>query len=116
MKLPAKLAWGLLAVCVVVVMAAWYALSGSSAPQPSTFAGFPPFSIENPRFTGTASCSGRACHGSLEPSGERTGIRGNEHTTWLTRDRHADAYRVLFNERSLRIVRVIDASIPAHEN
>jgi mono/diheme cytochrome c family protein len=58
---------------------------------------------------GTASCSARACHGGLEPvhplpPGQSVGQ--NEYTRWLTNgDKHADAYQVLFGERSQRIVK-----------
>jgi hypothetical protein len=47
---------------------------------------------------GSGGCSARACHGSVEPLG--AGIQRNEYTKWLIRDKHAEAYQVLFNERS----------------
>jgi hypothetical protein len=50
----------------------------------------------------TASCSGRSCHGSLEPQPGQQ-IRQDEYTAWLTHDKHAHAYEVLFNERSKKI-------------
>jgi hypothetical protein len=111
-----KLTAGLLAMGAVAALATWYAMQRIPSPPLLSFTGFPAFPVEDSRFTGTATCSGRACHGSLEPSGERAGIQGNEHTTWLTNDRHADAYRVLFNERSGRIARALDLKNPAHEN
>src|ERR1700689_2516213 len=45
---------------------------------------------------GTASCSARGCHGSIEPAADPERCRQNEYTQW-THDRHADAYRVLFD-------------------
>jgi hypothetical protein len=52
--------------------------------------------------TSTASCSGRSCHGGLEPQPGQQ-IRQDEYTAWLTHDKHAHAYQVLFNERSKKI-------------
>jgi hypothetical protein len=96
----------------------WIVLSSTPKPKESTsFAGVsrtPPPSSPS-RFTGTASCSGRACHGSLEPSSDRTIIQGNEHTTWQVHDRHAEAYRVLFDDRSKRMVHALNLKTPAHE-
>jgi len=59
-----------------------------------------------PGLAGTASCSGRACHGGLEPAAgrERT-LSLDEYTKWLGADKHAQAYQDLFGERSLRIAK-----------
>lgn len=54
---------------------------------------------DSSRFTGTASCSARACHGNLEPIANIDGTQRNEHTIWLTQDRHANAYRVLIDDK-----------------
>lgn len=67
-----------------------------------------------PVFAGTASCSGRSCHGGLEPSGAK--IRQDEYTEWLTHDKHADAFQVLFNERSETIVRNLGDHKKAYED
>jgi Cytochrome c554 and c-prime len=62
---------------------------------------------------GTASCSGRGCHGGLEPApGSR--VLQNEYSTWVSTDRHANAYHVLFNERSQRIAKLLGVTA-AHE-
>jgi len=39
---------------------------------------------------GVRECAGGPCHGSATPVGER--VKENEHTIWLRRDRHAQAY------------------------
>jgi hypothetical protein len=69
--------------------------------------------------TGTSSCSGRACHGGLEPLPGKL-IRRNEYTTWLYHDKHARAFDVLHNERSEGIARNLAAKtgklIPAHKD
>jgi hypothetical protein len=64
---------------------------------------------------GTYGCSARACHGGLEPL-LQTAVLQNEHTTWLLRDKHANAYRVLFDERSKLIARNLGGKAPAHED
>jgi len=52
---------------------------------------------------GAGSCSATACHGSITPAARDeypSRVLRNEHTTWITQDRHADAYRVLSSRRS----------------
>src|SRR5262249_37079343 len=49
-------------------------------------------------------CSAVACHGGIAPRGGRS-VLGNEHTTWISDDRHSRSFAALFNERSERIVR-----------
>jgi Cytochrome c554 and c-prime len=71
-----------------------------------------------PSLIGVASCSARACHGSLEPTSAL--VLRNEYTTWLTRDPHAQAFRTLRGERSQAIAaRLAGGSAkatPADEN
>jgi hypothetical protein len=64
---------------------------------------------------GTGSCSARGCHGAIEPSPDREHCGQNEYLLW-TQDRHADAYRVLFNERSQTIARLLGGQKKAHED
>jgi hypothetical protein len=53
------------------------------------------------RWMGVASCASSACHGGEgSPGAKRT-----EYATWVAHDKHARAYRVLFDERSRRIAR-----------
>ncbi|MGE3808963.1 MAG: multiheme c-type cytochrome [Gemmataceae bacterium] len=83
-------------------------------PPPAGPPAAPPSATRSEAFTGTASCSGRACHGSIEPHAGQL-ILQNEHTTWITLDRHNTAYAVLKNERSQRIARNLRLEKPAHE-
>lgn len=53
---------------------------------------------------GVASCAGSTCHGSPEPWPNSTVLQ-NEYITWEKDDKHAQAYKVLLNERSQRIAR-----------
>ena len=66
------------------------------------------------RYVGVATCVNSGCHGSTEPLKE-TRVLQNEYYTWLNRDRHAQAYNILFNERSARIVRNMRLRKPANE-
>ncbi len=50
-------------------------------------------------FKGTASCSGRSCHGDLEARQDRE-IGQHEYTKWLTDDVHANAFHLLSQPRS----------------
>jgi hypothetical protein len=54
------------------------------------------------KYVGVASCVNSGCHGSTEPLNATRALQ-NEYYTWLNGDRHAQAYNVLFSERSARI-------------
>jgi hypothetical protein len=51
------------------------------------------------RLRGAGSCAAAACHNGNGPKG----TKGSEYTTWVSRDPHADAFAVLYNERSQQI-------------
>jgi Cytochrome c554 and c-prime len=53
---------------------------------------------------GVASCASSACHGAATPAQGGT-VQQNEYATWQTQDRHAKAYNLLFDERSVEIAR-----------
>ena len=55
-------------------------------------------------YLGVATCANSGCHGSTQPL-NASRVLQNEYYTWLNRDRHAQAYNVLFNDRSARIAR-----------
>lgn len=66
-------------------------------------------------WVGVNSCAATACHGG------RAGQAGGEYTTWITRDPHAQAYSVLYDERSLQMVRNLRGpeeplDVPPHED
>lgn len=56
------------------------------------------------QYLGAATCANSGCHGSTQPL-DATRVLQNEYYTWLNSDRHAQAYNVLFDERSARIAR-----------
>jgi len=53
---------------------------------------------------GVTTCSGSTCHGAIAPF-RKSNVEQNEYVTWLQKDKHARAYKVLFDERSVRIAR-----------
>jgi hypothetical protein len=59
------------------------------------------FAVEEmkPRLLGAASCASAACHNAGGPAGSKR----SEYTTWLTKDKHSQAYAVLLTERSRTI-------------
>src|SRR5262245_6717587 len=111
MMRTAKLRWGL-GLAVLSVGLTWWlgtrqgpgtGQAGTPAPKGKQVDPAVPGSIP---LTGTASCSGRGCHGSLEPTPDRKPddpVQLDEYTRWLIHDKHANAQAVLFNERSRRM-------------
>ncbi|HEX6095171.1 MAG TPA: multiheme c-type cytochrome [Thermoanaerobaculia bacterium] len=65
-------------------------------------------------YLGAASCSSSGCHGATQPL-DATRVLQNEYYTWLNSDRHAQAYNVLFDERSARIAKNMRLKKRAYE-
>jgi hypothetical protein len=92
-------------------------VAAAAAQQPSTAT--PPTPTNPPpsgpgKYIGVASCVNSGCHGATEPlMGQR--ILQNEYYTWLNSDRHAQAYNVLFSERSARIAKNMRTRGKAYE-
>lgn len=61
---------------------------------------------------GVVTCAGSTCHGATSPS-DLSSVLQNEFVIWHRQDRHAQAYKVLLNERSRRIAR--NLGLPAAE-
>jgi hypothetical protein len=53
---------------------------------------------------GVSSCAGSTCHGAVEPF-KQSNVLQNEYVTWSQKDRHAKAYKVLLDDRSVRIAK-----------
>ncbi len=72
-----------------------------------------PFGTQVPRgtYSATVTCAAASCHGSGQIS-----KLGGEHSTWADSDPHRRAYRVLFNEDSIRISKNLGRAMPAHED
>ena len=73
-----------------------------------------------PAVRGASSCAAMACHGSIRPAAPNlfpSNVLRNEHTTWVTQDKHANAYQVLFSKRSQLIAqKLTGGKVPAHED
>jgi hypothetical protein len=112
--------WRWLATTAVLVLGlvSWYGTSAGVAPEPLPSGRITPTLAVQ----GAGSCSATACHGGTSPAApdtypSRKPILRNEHTTWITQDRHADAYRVLFFRRSREMAtRLNQGKAPAHED
>jgi hypothetical protein len=81
----------------------WWGLSprtpfARSAPLSRATDSFPERDLH---WLGVGSCSAAACHGGTGPPGSK----GSEYTTWAACDPHANAFSVLYDERSARIVK-----------
>ncbi|MBY0526391.1 MAG: cytochrome c family protein [Gemmataceae bacterium] len=103
--LPRKITWGL--VLTGTLVGIWFfsglhALLLSQAPSSgASAAGMPDLKS----VVGTSSCSGRACHGGIEPVAGSNGLPG-EYTTYILKDPHAlKAFAVLNTDRSRIMVR-----------
>src|SRR5262245_6263956 len=73
-----------------------------------------PISAASWPLAGTASRSARGCNGAIEPMLNPAQCQQDEYNLWA-HDRHADAYRVLFDKRSQDISRLL-GSKKAHED
>lgn len=86
----------LLLAAVTGTTCAWVA-----RPARATQEGAPDPSGGGARLQGVASCAAAACHNANGPPGSR----GSEYSAWAAYDPHSRAYRVLFDERSRRMVK-----------
>jgi hypothetical protein len=69
-------------------------------------------------YKGSGSCSAVACHGGIAPLGGSSVMR-NEHTTWISDDKHSRAFQVLFDDRSKQIAENLagkNEPVPAHQD
>ncbi|MDZ4787282.1 MAG: multiheme c-type cytochrome [bacterium] len=69
---------------------------------------------EDSKYLGTGSCSSSNCHGSVNPiKGSR--ILQNEYVTWVKKDAHSKAWRILTNEDSKKIAHNLGIGEPSKE-
>lgn len=61
---------------------------------------------DGPKYMGSASCAASNCHG----GDSLKGIVGSEHSIWLQKDPHANAYDVLLNEQSRNMIKLLRQS------
>ena len=94
------------------------ALVGTGARAPPLSSSRQPSTTAITAYKGAGSCSAVACHGSISSVAGSSVLR-NEHTTWISDDRHSRAFQVLFDERSQRIAYNLAAGkdpVPAAED
>lgn len=106
-----------------LILVAWHLVAPATPASDPAPAPLPRWSPAPPSTSastvGAGRCSAVACHGSALPvAGSR--IFHDEHTTWITRDPHTEAYQVLHSELSQNIVRLLnkraEKPVPAYED
>ncbi|HWB47879.1 MAG TPA: multiheme c-type cytochrome [Stellaceae bacterium] len=86
------------AVILAVIIAALVAFAG-------------PVRADDAVHLGVQSCAGNNCHGAVHPIGNSR-VPQNEYFIWSQKDKHAQAYAVLGNDRSKRIARNLGIDDP----
>ena len=102
--------WVLSVLMLGVPLTVWHHASSPAVNAGSAIEASTP--IQAHRYLGAGSCAAAACHN----SGPAPGDARDEYAHWITRDRHAKAYEVLFEDRSVRIQRNRHASVKAHQD
>ncbi len=120
-ELPVRLRLLVLAAALAAASAPWWGLRASAPPPPAATSVSGRGELARFQLQGTGSCASGACH-NADP---RPGYTGREYAIALqrdridpelrTRDRHAQAYDVLFNERSQKMARHLKLKGPAHQ-
>jgi len=59
-----------------------------------------------PKYTGPGSCASPSCHGGVAPRSD-TSVWQNEYSTWVVKDKHAQAYAVLSNPVATRMAKIL---------
>jgi len=59
-----------------------------------------------PKYTGPGSCASPSCHGGVAPRAD-TSVWQNEYSTWVVKDKHAQAYSVLSNPVATRMAKIL---------
>lgn len=100
--MKAKLTAVFAATTMTAVLFAQQPAAPPPQPPPGTVVADSPHRVGS--YVGVASCVNSGCHGSTQPL-STSHVLQNEYYTWLNTGRHAQAYNVLFNERSARIAK-----------
>src|SRR5262245_42952183 len=77
----------------------------------------PAATAEKGKYVGPGSCAATACHGSIKPAPaaktpKDVRIQQTEYTTWVTNDRHSLATRVLSNDVSVNMGKILQLKGP----
>jgi hypothetical protein len=103
---PELIATLALALAAATAGPAWSQSTAQPSPPPAT-ASLPPHPLPyqvRDKSMGVVNCANSLCHGSVQPWKDANVLQ-NEYVTWSRVDKHARAYKVLFNEQSARIAR-----------
>jgi hypothetical protein len=65
-----------------------------------------------PKYTGPGSCASPSCHGGVAPRSDNS-VWQNEYSTWVVKDKHAQAYTVLSNPVATRMAKILELSSSA---
>jgi hypothetical protein len=64
-----------------------------------------------PKYTGPGSCSSPSCHGGVQARSD-TDVWQNEYSTWVVKDKHAQAYAVLSSPVAVRMAKILELPSP----
>jgi hypothetical protein len=64
------------------------------------------WTADGPKYVGASGCAAANCHG----GDALNGVQGSEHSIWLQKDPHANAYAVLLNQQSKDIIKLLRGS------
>jgi hypothetical protein len=103
-----------LAAVVILATATLLAQQPATPPAPTQDSALSTQDSTPGKYLGATNCSNSGCHGSTQ-SLDATHVLQNEYYTWLNSDRHAQAYNVLFNDRSARIAKNMRLKKRAYE-
>jgi predicted CxxxxCH...CXXCH cytochrome family protein len=95
--------WAWVGIAPVLIVLLGHTLTARRSPA-GDLRSVAQMTVAPPRLVGSGRCSAVACHGNATPVGGMS-VLGNEHTTWATRDPHAEAYDTLFSDLSRTIAR-----------
>src|ERR1700735_2980258 len=66
----------------------------------------PGFAADPPKYTGPGSCASPSCHGGVAPRSDNS-VWQNEYSTWVVKDKHAQAHTVLSNPVATRMAKIL---------
>ena len=89
----------LIALAALAVWTAWP--RADVAGEPASLPEAQLAQMDTPRYMGVATCASSACHHDNGPRGAKR----SEYSTWAGHDKHAQAYQVLYNDRSKAMAR-----------
>jgi cytochrome c554/c'-like protein len=115
--------WGGSIAAMILLVATWQGVGSGVTPGDLPIRSTMPSRIPAAlvlRPQGAGSCAAAACHGSMGPAtldAYPSRVLRNEYSTWVTQDRHANAYQVLFSNRSRRMATLLSGgNVPAHRD